>query len=104
MKNFLIVRVMLTTLPVFAACSLEGDSCSIAEIIKPQALQRTYGPVSSVKEFSETPETKLIPKQNESARKNLRKFGPQTGDYSYNTDCQFGVCNPSGVPQLFEQR
>lgn len=106
MKNYLILTVILTTSSVFAACPVDGtiDSCSIAEFQTPRPLHRTYAPASSIKEFSDTPEARLKAFQSDRASKQLRDFGPQTGDYSYNTSCQFGVCNPSGAPQLFESR
>lgn len=106
MKKFLILAVILTSNTVFAACSIDGitDACSIAEIQQPQPLQRTYAPASTIKEFSGTPEARLKPSQNNLPSRQLRDFGPQSADYSYNTSCQFGICNPSGVPQLFETR
>ena len=67
-------------------------------------MQRTYSPKSSIKEFAGSPEARLKPSQNDEPSKNLRDFGPQPADYSYNTSCQFGVCNYSGTPQLFDKR
>ena len=92
--------------PVFAACPIDGEntSCSIAEFQQPLPMQRTYSPSSTIKEYSGTPEARLKPKESDIPRKNLRDFGPQPVDYSYNTSCQFGICNPSGAPQLFETR
>lgn len=106
MKKYLILFTFLLTPMAFGACAIDGesDSCSIAEFQRPQPMQRTYSPQSTIKEYSGTPETRLKPSQNNTPSKNLRDFGPQPVDYSYNTSCQFGVCNPSGTPQLFEKR
>ena len=102
----LLVLLLLFANISHAACSIEDGltSCSIAEIQQPQPMPRTYAPASSIKEFSETPEARLKPSQNDLPSRQLRDFGPQTADYSYNTSCQFGICNPSGAPQLFERR
>lgn len=103
---FILLSVILIPSVVFATCPIDGSStaCSIAEIQQPQPLQRTYSPSSSIKEFSGTPEARLKPSQDNRPERQLRDFGPQTADYSYNTSCQFGVCNPTGTPQLFENR
>ena len=106
MKKLIILTCLLITTPVFSACAIDGNStaCSIAEIQEPQPMHRTYAPASTIKEFSGSPEARLKPSQNNLPSRQLRDFGPQTADYSYNTSCQFGICNPSGAPQLFEQR
>lgn len=106
MKKLLILSCILISSVSYAACPIDlgATSCSIAEIQQPQPFARTYAPASSIKEFSDTPEARLKPVQNDTPSKQLRDFGPQTADYSYNTSCQFGICNPSGVPQLFERR
>jgi len=107
MKNLLIICVILISLPsAFATCSLEEGktACSLAEFQKQEPMQRTYSPKSTIKEFSGSPEARLKPSQDNTPSKDLRSFGPQPTDYSYNSDCQFGVCNNSGTPQLFEKR
>ena len=106
MKYILFLIVILTSLPIYASCPIDGSStsCSIAEFQLSQPMQRTYSPRSTIKEFAGSPEARLKPTQNDKPTKNLRNFGPQPVDYSYNTDCQFGVCNTGGTPQLFEQR
>ena len=106
MKFSIITIVILACLPVYSACLIDGSStsCSIAEFQQQQPMQRTYSPKSSIKEFAGSPEARLKPSQNDEPSKNLRDFGPQPADYSYNTSCQFGVCNPTGTPQLFEER
>jgi hypothetical protein len=106
MKKVVLLFVILISPLAFAACPLDGDitACSIAEIQQPQPMQRSYSPKSTIKEFAGSPEARLKPSQNNRPSQNLRDFGPQQADYSYNTSCQFGVCNPSGAPQLFENR
>ena len=106
MKKILIITVILTSSSAYAACPIDGttNSCSIAEFQQQQPMQRTYSPAASINEYSETPETRLKPTLNDRPHQHLRDFGPQSTDYSYNTSCQFGVCNPSGAPQLFENR
>lgn len=106
MLKYILPILILTSLPSYATCSIENldTACSIAEFQQPQPMQRTYSPKSTIKEFAGSPEVRLKPSQNNEPTQNLRDFGPQPADYSYNTSCQFGVCNPSGAPQLFEQR
>lgn len=106
MKKNLIVIYLLATIPAFASCPIngEGEACSIAEFQQPQPMQRTYSPKSQIKEFAGSPEARLKPSQDNVPSKELRNFGPKPADYSYNTSCQFGVCNDSGAPQLFENR
>ena len=107
MKNIIFFTMLISIIPVYSACSLDdldATSCSIAAFQKQQPLATTYSQQSSIKEFSDTPETRLKPIQNDAPSRNLRDFGPQPADYSYNTSCQFGVCNPTGTPQLFEKR
>ena len=106
MKQIFVILAFTITLPAFTACAIDGEStsCSLAEFQRPQPMERTYSPSSTIKEYSGTPETRLKPSQNNLPSKNLRDFGPQPADYSYNTSCQFGVCNPSGTPELFKKR
>lgn len=108
MKNLILFITLISTpLIAFASCPIDvssGAACSIAEFQQQQPMQRTYSPKSTIKEFAGSPEVRLKPSQNDKPSKNLRDFGPQPADYSYNTSCQFGVCNPTGTPQLFEKR
>ena len=106
MKKFIILLMCSVTQIAFGACPIDGEStsCSIAEFQQPQPMQRTFSPKSTIKEIAGSPEARLKPSQNEKPSQNLRDFGPQPVDYSYNTSCQFGVCNYSGTPQLFEKR
>lgn len=107
MQYIILLAVILISKPAYATCPLDvtsGAACSIAEFQQAQPMQRTFSPKSTIKEFAGSPEARLKPSQNDEPTKNLREFGPQPVDYSYNTSCQFGVCNPSGTPQLFEKR
>ena len=103
MKKLLAIFVILAAAPVFASCPIdsEGAACSIAQFQKP--MQQTFSKESNISEFSETPEVRLKPAQN-NADKNYRNFGSQPTDYSYNSNCQFGVCSNTGTPQLFQMR
>ena len=104
--NKYIIILLLTTNIAFASCPIDGETtaCSIATFQQPVPMQRTYSQQSSIKEYSDTPETRLKPTQDDRASRNLRDFGPQPADYSYNTSCLFGICNPSGTPELFKNR
>ena len=107
MKKILVI-LMLSIMPFANGVCLIDDgettACSIADIQQPQPMQRTYSPKSTIKEFAGSPEARLKPSQNDRPSQNLRDFGPQPADYSYNTGCLFGICNPSGTPELFRNR
>ena len=103
MKSFLIVSLFLISIPSFASCILDSDTttCSMAQFQKP--MDMTYSTSDSIKEYSGTPEARLKPTKNEAGEKMLREFGPKTTDFSYNADCQFGVCYDKGESPLFLQ-
>ena len=105
MKKILMIIVLLTSLPVYSACSVEeGGTCKVADLMN-QPMQRTFGQSKPmIKEFSGTPEVRLKPAQNEPLSEHPRNFGPKTTDYSYDNTCQFGVCQKNGVPTLFPDR
>jgi hypothetical protein len=105
MKKFLIIPAILISLPSHSACPIEEDgSCSIAQFTR-QQLKPTYAQNSIVNDYSDTPETRLNPARNPADEEGLQNFGNRPRNFSYNADCQFGVCqNSSGVPQLFENR
>ena len=105
MKYFLILSSILISLPVNASCPIEnGASCSIAQFTR-QQLKPTYAQNSIVNDYSDTPETRLNPARNPADEEGLQNFGNRPRNFSYNADCQFGVCQKSsGVPQLFENR
>ena len=104
--NKYLIALLLSSNIALASCPIDDDiaSCSIATFQRAVPMQRTYSQQSSIKEYSETPEARLKPIQDNRASKNLRDFGPLPADYSYNTGCLFGICNPSGTPELFKNR
>lgn len=104
MKNLLILSLILTSIPAFAACPIDGDGSACIAQFSRQPLQQTYAPNSNVKEFSRTPEARLNPARVNAPTTELRNFRQVPNDYSYNSSCQFGVCNQTGTPQLFQQR
>ena len=103
MKSFLIASLILISTPVFATCLLDEDSltCSMAQFQKP--MDMTYSTRDSIKEYSATPEARLVPTRNNEGERMLREFGPKTSDFNYNADCQFGVCYDKGGDALFLQ-
>lgn len=101
MKKLLFILAILTSIPAFAACPIDSTACSIAQFQEP--MQQTFSKESNINEFSQTPETRLKPAQN-NADKNLREFSSRPTDYGYNSSCQFGVCSNTGTPQLFQMR
>ncbi len=105
MKYLLILSVILISLPVYSACSIEeGASCSIAQF-KRDKLKPTYAQNSIINDYSDTPETRLNPSRNPADEEGLQNFGNRPKNFSYNADCQFGICQKSsGVPHLFENR
>ena len=127
MKRLLIISSLLLAIPVFAACPIDGSSaaCSIADAIKFPSTGLDTGFDTNVGDKSpgvlRVPETRQIKRQQintsaisnrnyEESAKNysdqtpLRKSRQDRNDFSYNASCQFGVCNQTGTPQLFQQR
>lgn len=104
MKKFLFLSFILTTIPAFATCPIDNlsSACSIAELQK--NMDTTYSKKPIVQEFAGSPEARLKPSNNEADEKMLREFGPKSPDYSYNADCQFGVCYDKGAPPTFKQQ
>lgn len=106
MKKFLIALTILISTPLFtpASCPIDGETnaCSIAQFSQ-KPLVPTYSPSSNLREFSGTPEARLKPAEKIRPENQLRTFGSQPTNYSYNSSCQFGVCSSTGTPQLFEQ-
>ena len=102
MKKWLILSSLLISLPVFSACPLDENTtaCSIAEF---REIKPTYARTSSVQEYSDTPETRLQPTENEAMKVRPRNFGPKNTDFSYNSTCQFGICKQGGVDYLFNR-
>lgn len=102
MKKLLILSFILTSIPAFAVCSIDGTAC-VAQFSR-EPMHQTYAPKSNIKEFSGTPEARLNPARVNAPNTELRNFRQVPDDYSYNSSCQFGVCNQTGAPQLFQQR
>ncbi len=103
MKKFLILTFILTSAPVFAACPINGDGSACIAQFSREPMQQTYAPKSNIKEFSGSPEARLNPSRVNAPNEELRRFRQVENDYSYNSSCQFGVCNQTGAPQLFQQ-
>ena len=100
MKKLFSIMLIYATIPAaFATCSLDGLSCSIADLNSPTEKMYTSKPL--IQQFSNpsTIDKKVVNKEEE--QNYLRNFGQQETDYGYNASCQFGVCNQTGVPQLF---
>jgi len=102
MKKFLIL-LLLINIPVFASCPIEdgATSCSIAEF---KEINPTYSPSSNLKEYSDTPETRLSPSKSTVREFKKRDFGVSNTDFNYDTTCQFGVCTDFGKDILFQRR
>jgi len=126
MKKLLFLIAVLIVLPAYCACSIDGVSsvCSIADAVKfpspsiDTGFDTNVGNKSSGAERvpqlsrpSVLPEDTAFSKNNaEQAERNyknqapLRTFRQNNRDFSYNASCQFGFCNQTGTPQLFQQR
>ena len=104
MKFLLFLIVFSLTIPTFATCEIEtGAACTaqFKEIDSPTGSSRR-----SQQEFLDAPKPDTNPKPDTLKQKTeFQDFGNKPQDYSYNADCQFGVCkNSSGAPQLFQNR
>ena len=99
MKKIFIIPLILITLPIGAACLIDGGSnvCSIDNIRRP--MSQTYTTAPFMGDPDDAPDARLNPRTNDYGENILREFGPRFNDYSYDSNCQFGVCNnPSGSP------
>ena len=104
MNKFLaILSVILISSSVHANCLIDdiGTACNIADFRKP--MNTSFGQDTHVPDFSENPNVRLNPQENK-ITKQLRNFGQSPSDFSYNSNCQFGVCMDTGAPKLFNQR
>lgn len=104
MKKFLILSFILTSNLAFASCPINGDGSACIAQFSRQPMQQTYSPKGGVKGASSIPESRLNPTRVTAPEKELRSFRQVQDDYSYNSSCQFGVCNQTGAPQLFKQK
>lgn len=108
MKNLLFLIAILSIIPAFASCPIDGNSSaciaefqqtSIPDVTQNPALLSTPAPANT---FSATPP--IIDTEREiGPTKNLRNFGTTSQDYGYNSSCQFGVCMETGTPKTFRQ-
>jgi hypothetical protein len=100
MKKILVLSLIFFAVPVYSACLVDGNSCSIANF-QSETEMSTQSKSST---FSPTPSADRDPLKEPTISKPLRGFGQQESDYSYNSSCQFGVCNQTGAPKLFPNR
>ena len=102
-KLFILLALIISSNQIFANCLIDdiGTACSLATIREP--LNTSYSQSSHVPDISENPDVRLNPQKNKVSSQ-LRNFGQQASDFSYNSSCQFGVCNQTGAPKLFNQR
>lgn len=98
----LFTLLFLIALPSYAACPIENGATScIAEF---KEINPTYKPSGSIKEYSDTPETRLRPTESEVREFKKQDFGVKNTDFSYDSSCQFGVCTDFGKDVLFQRR
>ena len=105
MKKFVLLIIIFISYPAFAACPIDGisDAC-IAEfqaVPLAEPMKMTLPKNETVKEFSATPSATNNFEKEIDANTSLRKFGPQSQNYGYNSSCQFGVCQTTGTPKSF---
>ena len=105
MKKIILIGSLLTSIPVFAACLIDGntDACSIAEF-QQVPMQPTYKSRPLINEFSGSPESRLRPAENQADKNILREFAPESSNFNYNANCQFGVCQKTGAPEIFNDK
>ena len=122
MKKLLFLIALLLYLPAFAACPVDGisSSCSIAEgydTMNPAPFSGTSLPdlnspsnntnfdseINSGANYGMNQITDTVTRDY-SSEKTFREFGQNESNFNYNSSCQFGVCNQTGTPQLFQQR
>ena len=117
---------LLFVLPAYSSCPVDetNSACSIADAVKFPSPDIDSGfdtnvgnkssgalrvPEVSKSSFSQSYTSTIDrePKTNERNYKDqtpLRNYRQNKNDYSYNASCQFGFCNQTGTPQLFQQR
>jgi hypothetical protein len=106
MKYYLLLIAILTSLPVFAACPIEGEgSACVAEFQETGipgliSTPSVVAPAMPTSNFSATPATVNSNREYE-PKKETRIFGTTEQNYGYNSSCQFGVCMDTGTPKTF---
>lgn len=126
MKAIYIITSLLLVLPVYSACPVDNvsASCSLADAVKfpspiiDRGLDTNVGDKSSgavrvpevgrssvSKSYTSTiDEKRITTERNYKEQPPLRDYRQNKNDFSYNASCQFGFCNQTGTPQLFQQR
>ena len=107
-KLFFILIVIVISYPTFASCPIsDTSSACVAEfqstgIPEIPAINPKLNIPAGSKVFIKTPSTVESAREIQ-PRKNLRNSSGKSSDYGYNANCQFGVCQNSGMPKLFPQ-
>lgn len=106
MKNILTLIVISISIPVFAACPINGNGgACVAEFQQTgipalKSVSPVIEPAIPKTNFSETP-AMVNSNREYQAKKDLRSFPNTEQDYGYNSSCQFGVCMDTGTPKSF---
>ena len=104
MKKLLLLILILTSYPVFAACPVDGTTnACIADIERTpitEPTQTLMPQMEAKKEFSATPSNIGVEREIQ-PEKGVRDFGPNNQNYGYNSSCQFGICRTTGTPKNF---
>ena len=124
MKKFLIFLPLILTFPALGACPIDtqGAVCTIADSVNFSGSEINNGlnavPLAKPFEGTNLPDLQKPKTGNFQPMTQLRndkdldktesndghrEFKPTATDYSYNANCQFGICAQSGTPQLFQQ-
>ncbi len=105
MKKLLILSFILTSIHCFLQHVLLTETVLLVSLNSAvNQCSKLMHPNLILKEFSSTPEARLNPAKVKAPETELRNFRQVQDDYSYNSSCQFGVCNQTGAPQLFQHR
>ena len=119
-KEFFMKSIYIITLFL----NVGATSCSVADAVKfpspviDRGLDTNVGDKSSgvlrvpevgrssvSKSYASTiDEKRITTERNYKEQAPLRDYRQNKNDFSYNASCQFGFCNQTGTPQLFQQR
>lgn len=103
MKRFMVISAMLMSLPIYATCSIDGDTvCSLPgfrEKISP--IYETQPAAGN--DITDQPNVQLNSIQRNDVENQFRQFAPSGSDLNYNSSCQFGVCLQNRSTPLFQQ-
>ena len=104
MKKIFILLGLITSIPVFAMCSIDdANVCSSSLPGMREEFSSRYNPKSNINEFSNTPEARLNPIKRDNIEYQMRQFAPTENNFNYNSSCQFGVCLENRNTPLFQQ-